>query len=1790
MSRWHRFLTVSLLLVLAATTSSHDGPDNARPRDRRRLLEEFAAARDTNARLRLLPEIRRVCNDDELPQDVRYLLALSLLRPHLTWHAAWAPDEDKHAMGEYKWRDGGDNPWREAHGGEAWMWDDVPPKVRDALAEQRERLKRKDLPRRAETEPSFFWRLREPGHADVRQALKLLDKVQGEQAGDARRWAAEVRRNNTVVTFEGAGGFVSGCDAQVVLDVRNGDSVRLRLYRLRQPDDLLWVTRRIGTDFLFRDYDLHEAEERKVLRELQGHARRLPRLRPGDEKVRPPEFLRTEPVWHQEARLAELPGLTWGQRWSYDGREEEEDDYFDDACSEFHLRLEKIYRPEQRQLTSWWADRIVRIPAAALRQAGAYVLAGEVNGQVAYFPVIVDPLSMTLRRCRDGVFVLASDNEGRQPIAGAGVHAVGLMGKTVTDAEGAAFARVFASGERALVLHKDGRFAIGGFGRVFDGVYHSMADHWYWHRRHRDRLQRHDEVAALQVYADRHVVAALTDRPTYRPGQLVQFKVIVRKLEEATAADRPQSFRAEDFEVAGRLTLPAAASALPYELLDPRGRVVATGRLTLNDYGTAAGQAELNAEAATGAYTLRVRVGGAERLVPEMFAVRSYRRPHFELEVRGVPAKARPGTQLRIEAEGRYYFGKHVAAGRMSVALISAEERKPRQQVEAVLDGSGKAVLRLLLPQDLDGGDYFLACELTDDSGRTVTRALALTIENARPTAGGLASLPRFVPLREKREIATSAREVVLEQWREDRDGAATKLEVAFPVRAGRAIVAWPGPGWYIVRAGDATTEVFIYGGTDSPRATRPHQADGSRRRQGQWVDLTDYAREEDGGRGERDLMSSPLLALFDRQQVRVGDKLKVLVYVPCKRARLLLTAEGRTVLDYFTTWTADEAGYYHVVEVPIKRRYLPNFYLQGAVLSEEGPEPAARKWLEKRSSDAKSKEKEERGEDPRWCRMDVVDPAATPDGQSLKVEVRPDREDHRPGEAVGVRMAVTDLQGRPKEAEVCLSAVDESVYVFGEDRAGYLARLFSDPHPPQRYWRKSWRCGHGDRWSATRERRQAETIALEELQKAMAMAEGRDEKHGEGKLAAGMPEPRTPGLGSPLALRGEVPATTLPLARLRSDFRETAAWQPQLRTGADGIVRTSFRLPDSLTCYRLTAVGLTCQSEVGIGSARIRVSLPLAVQVFLPRFAVEKDRLQAVAVIHNAAPHERTCDIVWTVEGARVDAPPRVSGIRIPANGTARVELWLALEEPREVAVRCQARAGEDVDAEARTLAVQPRGREREVSFDGTFRGKTQVRFPAGFVARDLHVVLARGDVARALDGLAPLIDYPYGCVEQTMSRFLPAVVIKQAIQKVPVRLPAEAAEKLPEVLRRGLARLYNFQHADGGWGWWEHDATDQRMTAYVVDGLVRCQLAGVTVDPDVLRRGIAFLRQELAADKLLPPVAAQAWLAIALAGQADLGGLSQAARAAIEKGTAEDRCRMALASRAAGLSDLAERLWGITRSWQPETTSGLALVLTAQLKFGALRADCQATAAHLMARRVGLGWENTQATASALEALAEMLPRIAAGNPARSVAVEVGGKSLLSVKAEELGSLVYLVHAGARELPVEEALTINLQADCEEAVFYTVVAAGIQHLDAAEAIGNDVKVHRVMETLDGKPLSGPVRTGEVVRVRLTVELARAEQYLLLEDRRPAGAEFADEILQGDARSQLAHQEFRDDRLSLFFAALPAGRHEVVYYLRGETPGTSHWLPGVAYPMYSPTRRGESSPAHLEVLPLLPR
>ena len=114
-------------------------------------------------------------------------------------------------------------------------------------------------------------------------------------------------------------------------------------------------------------------------------------------------------------------------------------------------------------------------------------------------------------------------------------------------------------------------------------------------------------------------------------------------------------------------------------------------------------------------------------------------------------------------------------------------------------------------------------------------------------------------------------------------------------------------------------------------------------------------------------------------------------------------------------------------------------------------------------------------------------------------------------------------------------------------------------------------------------------------------------------------------------------------------------------------------------------------------------------------------------------------------------------------------------------------------------------------------------------------------------------------------MSSFLPNIVVAQAAKELNLRSTVDEAA-LQKKIRAGFDRLYDFQHQDGGWGWWKTDDSQPFMTAYVVAGLARAKAAGYKVRPECSSSGSAWLKKQIAS---LAKQAAdlQAYVAYALA-----------------------------------------------------------------------------------------------------------------------------------------------------------------------------------------------------------------------------------------------------------------------------------------------------------------------------------
>lgn len=490
-------------------------------------------------------------------------------------------------------------------------------------------------------------------------------------------------------------------------------------------------------------------------------------------------------------------------------------------------------------------------------------------------------------------------------------------------------------------------------------------------------------------------------------------------------------------------------------------------------------------------------------------------------------------------------------------------------------------------------------------------------------------------------------------------------------------------------------------------------------------------------------------------------------------------------------------------------------------------------------------------------------------------------------------------------------------------------------------------------------------------------------------------------------------------------------------------------------------------------------------------------------------------------------------------------------------------------------------------------------------------------------------------------MSRFLPASIVARAAAKQNLPRPAWLG-KLDDVTGQSVRRLYDFQHGDGGWGWWKDDSSQTFMTAYVIWGFAVAKEGEVAVDQNRLDRAAQWLDERLVTSE--NDVNGEAWMLHALAAWrrvnhqkitvletkafdrafAQREQLSAYARALLalaahdfgdtsraqilvrnlENGVKMDRSpdRSILIGNA-GVPSAPETMatahWGADRfwwHWYEGPVESTAFSLQALVEIDPDNKLVEPVMNWLVKNRRGARWNNTRDTAIALLALTDYLR--ASGELSGDSAYE------LSVNGKVIGRKSEAGHFTIDRELVRDANEITIRRTSGKAPLYFSIEGRFVSLEEpVTAAGHELFVKREYLRLVPKPtlLKGVVydkvpmadgatiASGDRVEVVVTIETKNDYDYLLFEDLKPAGFEAISVNSGGISATNKEkyawiYQELRDRKVAMFASHLDQGVWTIRYQLRAETPGSFHALPLMGEAMYVPEVRANGEETHVVV------
>lgn len=1340
------------------------------------------------------------------------------------------------------------------------------------------------------------------------------------------------------------------------------------------------------------------------------------------------------------------------------------------------------------------------------------------------------------------------------------------------------------------------------------------------------------------VWTPRRQTFIFSDRSLYRPGDMVHVKAITRLL-------TGDSLNLEGRERAARL-----------QLRDAQYRLIRDEAITFAANGSFTTDLVLP-EGPLGHYDLSILFSTDEAATDQAadeesdasgylgFRVDDYRPNTFEVTIDTAKAKVEE-DRLQVPLTARYFMGKPLSQADISWHAYSEPGFSPAAEYEdyhfgdapswagygdgesvaeryndereysewfvngdVLLSADGTAVLplprppptRSALPQRVS-----IHAELTDLNQQTITTSSTLDVPGARVVPGilegaGFARAGQTTDLRlialkgnGQPHLEPTAVDVVVERQEYQTvrvevagRGTTTETRTVLHEEVRQTVELKPTPG-------ATTTAALAF-------AFTPQQS-------GNYF-ITVSTTDADGvkafarwplyviGKGGNPWMVEDGVKLTlqpEKSTVKPGGEAVIAIQSPIEGLALITVERNRLHQHLVQPFTFENP----VARIPIGEVDAPNIYVSVVVV--RGAAASGKKLAL-----------------PEY-RVGYTEITVPSDALELKVAIEPEKNEVLPGAQLGVKVRVTDARGTPQPgADVALFAVDEGVLSLTRFETPDPRGFFHQPFPLT-----------FSNYSSL------ESLLTEVLEDRV--------KSNKGFLVGGGGED------------GELPL------QVRKNFVATPLWLASGLTDEQGSLSAVVAVPDNLTRYRLMSVVTAGAERFGHAESAFTVNKPLMVEPVVPRFARLGDEVLVKAVVHNTTKESREVEVTLELDAAAgfitearpfsaaeaggADERVRQRKLTVAAGATVSAAFPVRFNQVGGTTWRWTAKTSDAAaalnDATESTFQVEhPVPELREVRY-------TQLESPPPAVAADqpaaapgprnlladVSPVLLEGNgsvkvsvsstrLTDVRDALDYLLQYPYGCAEQTTSATMPWLALGGYHALFPEHLSADRSR---EAVQRGVNRLLQMVvQGEGGLAYWPGGSEPNRWaSAYGGLMMLRARDAGAKVPTSVVDDLMEYLSKSLrgldtATD---PHLIADAALALYTLAKAKYPEPAYHTLLFERRDRLPEVAKLYLGL-AMLISDTPHAQVKTLLGWNPPSKdkpvvptappavafghwagSGVndALRLLAYTHMG-LSGDAAALADRLWAARNGKGeWGNTYANAWTLTALtAYERSRKANGEPLE-LSLAWGSET----RAMPISSEHPVVEQTFPITAQRASQALNLTAPTNGSAWVrTEVRAHPQKREfAGENHGFGITRDYRKVLPDGSLAAAEdLRVGDLIRISLGIELETGGLYLAIEDPLPSVLEPVNPAFETQNARQdgpfddyqnwfCDHRELRADRALFFTDNAPGKGRFVLHYLaRVIAEGDTIAPPAKIEAMYEPARYGLSPTKRVITLPGAP-
>lgn len=554
-----------------------------------------------------------------------------------------------------------------------------------------------------------------------------------------------------------------------------------------------------------------------------------------------------------------------------------------------------------------------------------------------------------------------------------------------------------------------------------------------------------------------------------------------------------------------------------------------------------------------------------------------------------------------------------------------------------------------------------------------------------------------------------------------------------------------------------------------------------------------------------------------DKDLYKVGDQAQILMQSPLPKGKYLITVEREGILSQEVR---DIDSPTTVIDIDIKENYVPIMYVAVASYSLRTAEPPK----DFRTPDL--------GKPKGYFGVTAlrVDTAV----KRFDMQITTDKKTYRPGEQAEIKIHASKNGAPLANSEITLMAVDRGVI----DLINYHV-----PDPVKFFYSYS-------RFPICVRGGDSRSLLIDPVTYETRDLAGGDSADGdETKIQE------------------------------RKNFEPTALFLPDLVTDENGDISCTFKLPDSLTAYRITAVGVN-ENLFGLNESQMDVANPVSVRAVLPRKLRLSDTGEAGVTISNldSVAHEVKLSLNL-YEGIEKTGIKQDEGDLVKTDGRGKIvgktEKTLTVESGKTHSLMFDIRAEKagwiTVEYTVKSDVVNERillpleiekpyifetvttvGEVRSSDGEKSAEVEEKIIIPAN--AEDgrgsLYVQLDPTRLGVLREAVDYVFRYPYGCLEQRSSLTLPLAIFGDYIKVFGL----ESEVKNPKaVVAKEIKSWASSQKENGGFPYWPGGSYDSPyVSARIAEVIGIAEKNGVRIPNEIDKNALASYLIREAADKL--------------------------------------------------------------------------------------------------------------------------------------------------------------------------------------------------------------------------------------------------------------------------------------------------------------------------------------------------